>query len=91
MLVPYTRELSDSFKSICHKHGIQVHFKGVNTIQNLLMYLKDKHTIMQKSGLMYRSKCDRVEHDKEYIGESARTFGERFKEHLKAPSPIYEH
>ena len=25
------------------------------------------------------------------IGESSRTFGERFKEHLKAPSPIYDH
>ena len=29
--------------------------------------------------------------DDEYIGESSRTFGERFKEHLKAPSPIYDH
>ena len=27
----------------------------------------------------------------EYIGESARTFAERFKEHLKAPSPIYDY
>ena len=32
-----------------------------------------------------------VECDEEYIGESSRTFGERFKEHLKAPSPIYDH
>ena len=29
--------------------------------------------------------------DEEYIGESSRTFGERFKEHLKSPSPIYDH
>ena len=29
--------------------------------------------------------------DEEYIGESARTFAERFKEYLKAPSPIYDH
>ena len=28
---------------------------------------------------------------KEYIGESARTFEERFKEHLKPPSPIFDH
>ena len=27
----------------------------------------------------------------EYIGESSRTFGERYKEHLKAPFPIYDH
>ena len=27
----------------------------------------------------------------EYIGESSRTFGERYKEHLKGPSSIYDH
>ena len=27
----------------------------------------------------------------EYIGESARNFAERFKEHQKAPSPIFDH
>ena len=27
----------------------------------------------------------------EYIGESGRTFAERFKEHLKVPLPIYDH
>ena len=32
-----------------------------------------------------------MECDKENIGESARTFAERFKEHQKAPSPIYDH
>ena len=43
-----------------------------------------------KSGVIYRYQCDRVECDEEYISESSRTFGERFKEHLKAPSPIYD-
>ena len=32
-----------------------------------------------------------MECDEEYIGESSRTFGERFKEHQKAPSPIFDH
>ena len=32
-----------------------------------------------------------MECDEEYIGESVRNFGERFKEHLKAPSPIHDH
>ena len=32
-----------------------------------------------------------MECDEEYIGETSRTFGERYKEHLKAPSPIYGH
>ena len=44
-----------------------------------------------KSGVIYRYKCGRVDCDEEYIGESSRTFGERFREHQKAPSPIYDH
>ena len=44
-----------------------------------------------KSEVIYRYKCDRVECDEEYIGESARTFGKRLKEHLQAPSPVYKH
>ena len=32
-----------------------------------------------------------MECTEEYIGESARTFGEKFKEHLKHPSLIYDH
>ena len=47
--------------------------------------------MQKRSGVIYRYKCDRVECDDEYIGESFRTFGERFKEHLKAPSPIFDH
>ena len=54
-------------------------------------YLKIKTISLKKSGIIYRYKCDRLECDQEYIGETARTFGERFKEHLKAPSPIFDH
>ena len=52
---------------------------------------KDKDPILKKGRVIYRYKCDRVEWDDKYIGESSRTFGERFKEHQKAPSPIYDH
>ena len=52
---------------------------------------KDQDTIQKKGGVIYRNKCDRVDCDGEYIGESSRTSGERFKEHLKAPSPIHDH
>ena len=51
---------------------------------------KDKDPISKKSGIIYRYKFNRVECDEEYIGKSSRTFGERFREHLKAPSPIYD-
>ena len=89
--VPYNRGLSESFKNTCKKYGIQVYFRGGKTIKNLLVAPKDREHFTQKSGIIYRYKCDRVECDEEYIGESARTFGERYKEHLKCPSPIYDH
>ena len=52
---------------------------------------KDQDPMLKKNGVIYRYKYDRVECDEDYIGESSRTFGERFKEHQKAPSPIYDH
>ena len=89
--VPYYRGLSKSVKKKCSNYGVQVYFKGGTTIKNLLVAPKDKDPMMKKSGVIYSYKCGRVKCDEEYIGESSRTFGERFKEHQKAPSPIFDH
>ena len=77
--------------NIFNKYWVQVHYKGGNTIKGPLMAPKDKDHITMKNGIIYRFKYHRVDCDDEYIGESSRTFGERLKEHLKAPSPIYDH
>ena len=87
-MVPYCSGLSESIKKIGSKYGVQVYFKGGTTIKNLLMSPKDKDPIQKQSGVIYRYQCDRVDCDEEYIGESSRTFGERFREHLKSPSPF---
>ena len=55
------------------------------------MVPKDKDTSIHKIGAIYRYKCDRLEFDSLYIGESARTFEERLNEHVRTPSPIYDH
>ena len=91
IVVPYHQGLSESYKNICKKYGIDVHLKGGHTIRDHLMAPKDKDPLLKKSGVIYRYKCDRVDCDDEYIGKSARNFEERLKEHLKAPSPIYDH
>ena len=89
--VPYNKGLSESFKNIGRKFGIQVHFKSGKTLKEELEAPKDKDHITKKSGVIYRFKCDRLECVEEYIGEASRTFGERYREHLKAPSPIHDH
>ena len=43
-----------------------------------------------KSGMIYRNEYGRVECDEEHISKSARSFGERHIEHLRAPSPIHD-
>ena len=91
IVVPYYSWLSESIKKTGSKYRVKVYFKGGTTIKNLLMASEDKDPIQKKSGVIYIYKCDRVKCDDEYIGESSRIFGERFKGHLKAPSPKFDH
>ena len=90
LVVAYVQGICESLKNICGKHGVTVHFKGGQTLENILMSPKDKDS-MTKSSVIYSYSCGRIDCDEEYIGESSRTFGKRFKEYLKAPSPIYDH
>ena len=81
----------ETLKNICKRYGIQIHFKSGKAIKDELVAPKDQDHITKKRGIVHRYKYDRLECDEEYIGETARRFGERFKEHLKAPSPIFDH
>ena len=91
IVIPYTQGLCESIKKICGRYGIQNHFKGSNTIRNLLVSSKDKDSMVSKSGAIYWFQCGDLSCDDEYIGETSRTFGERYKEHLKDSSPIRQH
>ena len=83
--------ICESFKSICGKHGVTGHFKGGQTLKNILVSPKDKDSMAKKNSVIYCYSCDNIDCDEEYIRESCRIFGERFREHLKAPFPIYYH
>ena len=91
VVVPYNKGLSESFKNICGKYGIQTYFKGNTTIKQTLMRPKDQDPKDSRSELIYSYRCDDITCSEEYIGETARTMGERYKEHLKEPSPIHGH
>ena len=68
-----------------------MHFKGTNTLRTHLVNPKDKDSKTHKSGIIYHYKCPHINCSEAYIGESGRALGERVKEHLKAPSPIFHH
>ena len=44
-----------------------------------------------KSWAIYWFQCGELVCDEEYIGETSRTFGERFKEHIREPSPMHNY
>ena len=49
-VVPYHQGLSESYKNICRKYGIDVHLKGGHTIKDHLMAPKDKDPLSRKVG-----------------------------------------
>ena len=89
IVIPFTKGLCESIKKICGRYGIQTHFKGGNTIKNLLVSPKDKDPMVNQRDAIYWYQCWDLGCDGEYIGETSRTSGERYKEHLKDPSPIH--
>ena len=91
LVVPYSKGLSKRFSKTCRSLDIQVHFKGSNTINNLFSGNQRWELHTQKSGVIYRYKCTQADCEEEYIRESGRAFVDRLKEHLRAPSPIYQH
>ena len=58
--------------------------RGEHTLKNLLMFPNDKEEMKKQSNITYWYKCGRTGCDDEHTGESARTFEERYKEHLKS-------
>ena len=91
IFIPCTQGLLESIKKICGRYSIQTHFKGGRTIRNLLVSPKDKDPMVNQSGAIYWYQCGDLGCDDEYIRETSRIFGERYKENMKAPSAIHHH
>ena len=91
IMVPYMQGTGEKFKKLCKSKGIQVHFKGTNTLRIMLGNPKDNDPQNNQTGIIYQYKCPQINCPSAYIEESGRSLGERVKEHLKAPSPIHLH
>ena len=50
VVVPYHQGLSERYKNICKKYGIEEHLKRGHTIKDLLMAPKDKDPLLKKVG-----------------------------------------
>ena len=63
----------------------------LDTIKDLLVVPKDEDNMTSKGGVVYRYKCHHLGCSVEYTGETGRTFGDRYKEHLRVTSLILHH
>ena len=91
VVIPYTQGIAESFKMICCKYGIQTYFKGNTTIKQLLMKPKDQDPKDKRSGVIYSYQDRNIVCGEEYIVETSRTLGERYRKHLKELFPIHVH
>ena len=88
IVVPYIQDTGEKFKKVCQAKGIQVHFKGTNTLKTLLVTPKAKDHKLNKSGVIYHVKCPHISCPDEYIGESGRTLGKGLSNILKLHLPF---
>ena len=89
-MVPFIPGTSKKFKRLCKAKGIQVQYKGTNTLRTLLGNPKEKDLKTHKSGIIYHYKCLHINFPNAYIEKSGRALADTVKEHLKAP-PIHQH
>ena len=52
---------------------------------------KDQDPKEKKSGVIYCYQYEAIDCGEEYIGETSRTLGEHYREHLKEPFPVHVH
>ena len=90
IVIPYIQGLGEKFLKVQQTRHSST-FQSTNTVKQLLMAPNDEDPKLAKSGILYRYKCSNINCREQYIGESGRTLGDRYKECLKAPSPIHLH
>ena len=56
-----------------------------------MVKLKDQDPKQKKSGMIYSYQCGEIACNEEYTEETFGTLGERYREHLKEPSPLNAH
>ncbi len=92
IVIPYVKGLSEPYKRVMEKIGIQVSFKGGTTLKNMLCAPKDKDPKVKTQNIVYDIRCGEDSCTHRYIGETGRTLEERFTEHTNVfTSAIYQH
>jgi len=79
--IPYVKGVSETLQRVFRRHGVATSLRPHKTIKQLLVHPKDKRDPRDTAGVVYKIPCKDC--SKVYIGETARKFGVREKEHIK--------
>ena len=88
----YIQGLSEHLQRLFRKQNISIYHRPWNTIPQSVVHPKDKVDIVRRCDVIYQINCPECESC--YVGETSRSFGQRFKEHTKITgnlSAIGEH
>ena len=88
IVVPYMPNTGEKFRKLCKKKGIQVHFKGTNTLRTALGNPKDKDPKHNQTGIIYHYQCPQTNCPNAYIGESGMIIGRKSKGTFQGPFPL---
>ena len=80
---------AEKFKRLCNGKGIQVHFKGTNTLRTTLGNPKDKDPATNQTGVIYKYQCPHINCPSSYIGESGRSLEGKVQGNISKPPPPY--
>ena len=61
----------EKFKKLCKKKGIQVHFKGTNTLRTALGNPKDKDPKNNQTDIIYHYQCPHINCPSAYMESQA--------------------
>ena len=79
IVVPYVQGLGKNLKKICSGYRVHTHFKGRPTIKQMLVRPQDKDPKNHQGHVIYSYQCKKVDCNEEYIRETSRTLGERYR------------
>ena len=88
--LPYVPGLSEELQRIFKAHDTPTYHKPINSLRSQLVRPKDPSAKEKQCGVIYEVTCSTCH--QQYVGETARPLGTRFKEHLTQPSSaVLEH
>ena len=88
IVVPYINKTAEKFKRICKNRGIQVHFRGTNTLRTALGNPKDKDPKANQTGIIYNTNAHTSNAPAPTLGSLADPWGKESR-NISRPLPLY--